>query len=467
MKTLCHALVERRDFGDMLTAEGLSRLCLQISGEPEFFPPGSDGQVIALWTQDPRTYLRLPDMLICRDGTESDWAAWITTFAARIRPFSAHMRLMTITEYKIFTRQIPQPELGQLAWPVAGLVLGEVLAASRMSDRGLETLSATACASTLSFVMFRAMALYPEFEQWSHLAEAWEFTRQITRQRPRSLEGKSVARICSFIMRAAGHRSVEKFTHDGDRISDVCRSLLKTPAQAPFGLSNLPFFDEATAKMTGSREERVVTLEKFLSHAQAFSGKLSGGENELVPLALGYLASRIAPGTLRHAGVLGPAVGQYPAALLWYGFCAGLGGAETDHAATPSKQGIDMPPSARRALRDLLRADPILATPVCDIGYLELVALARTGGDVLGGMITTTPGSATIELIPGVLTTANVSSRSLAEIQGGKGRDRAGLVTLGRQIARLVETYKDVVGDESVTEVEQQQLLFPSRRRKK
>lgn len=463
MKTFYHAFVERRNFGDLLTAEGISRLHLKSSLEFEFLTPLSDGEVIALWTQDPRSNPRLPDILVCRDGLESDWTAWITTFAARIRPFSAYMRLLPAAEFKSLARQIRQPELGQLSWPVAGLVLGEVLVASRMSDRGLETLSAAACASTLSFVMFRAFALYPDFERWDYLLEAWESTRQITGQRTRILEGTSVARICTFIMQASGCHVNSVFTQNGQEIVDICKSLLQTPKRVPYGLSRIPYFDGAVAGMNGSREARVVAFEKFLGQVHGHPGS----ENDFVALAIGYLASRIAPGSIRHAGLLGPIVTQYPAALPWYGFCAGLGDEEAYAATASSRQGADMPGSARRTLRDILRFDPAYAAPTCDIGYLELIALARTGGDALGRLITTTPGSATVELIPGVVTTVNVPSKVPSDNQGGRIREPAALASLGRQIARLVETYKEVAGSETVPEVEQQQLLFSSRRKKK
>ena len=141
-----------------------------------------------VWSLDPKETIQLPEVLICQDGTQNDWTAWITTFAAKIRPFSAYMRLMTYPISNELQKGYQRPGIGPFAWPAAGLILGEVLGSSGLPDKGLETLSATAFTSTLSFVMFRAAAIYTEFQEWSHLVEIWESVRKVTKQRIRTIE---------------------------------------------------------------------------------------------------------------------------------------------------------------------------------------------------------------------------------------------------------------------------------------
>ena len=130
---------------------------------------------------------------------------------------------------------------------------------------------------------------------------------------------------------------------------------------------------------------------------------------------LGYLASRIAPGTMQHSAILGPITHRYATALLWYGFFAGLGRLEINVRSTIGRKTVDSrisPQPLDGSRVDLLRPEPILSAPNCDIAFLELLALSRTGGDPLAGLTRTTQGTATIELAPAVCTVVNVSSKA-------------------------------------------------------
>jgi len=212
--------------------------------------------------------------------------------------------------------------------------------------------------------------------------------------------------------------------------------------------------------MHGPRENRVVAFERFISQIEGMTSE----DSEPMSFAIGYLASRIAPGTIRHYSVLSPLTRRYSTAALWYGFCAGFGEAETD---TGGRQGLDLPTSARRILRDLVRSDSILDSPVCDIGVLELAALSHTSAAPLDGLITTTPGTAVVELAPGVCTSANVASKPVAEGLPRTARERHTIAAIGQQIERLQEMYRDLIRSAPTAEEHEQAWLFSSRRKKK
>jgi hypothetical protein len=111
--------------------------------------------------------------------------------------------------------------------------------------------------------------------------------------------------------------------------------------------------------------------------------------------------------------------------------------------------------------------ESVLDSPVCDIGFLELVALSRTGGDPFEGLITMTQAAATVELAPFVWTVVNVSSKTLAEAPVRTARDQNFIANLGTQIKRLHQTYEDLIRDEGPgIESEQLSLLSPRRRKK-
>lgn len=464
MNTHYYARIDRRDFGDLISEERVSRLHIETVAEIDVLEAPVGNAILAVWSLDPKKTAQLPEVLICQDGTQNDWAAWITTFAARIRPFSAYMRLMTRTDFQRTAKRSLTPDIGTLTWPAAGLILGEVLGASGLPDKALETLSATAFASTLSFVMCRTAAMYPDFQEWSHLIEMWESIREVSKQRTRSVESELVARVCATAMDAFGFGGASKILTPNDmEVSEACRYLFRSPQRTPSNFSETKPFADAELMMHGSREDRVLAIEEFIHR----SDSILVHKPEVMSFMLGYLASRIAPGTIKHSSVLGQVTDRYPTAVLWYGFCAGFAESEANMLNASVRRGVDFPSSARRVVRELLRPEPVLGAPVCDIGHLELIALSRTGADPLEGLIKTTQGSAIVELLPGICTSVNVSSKPPTESQVRELREQEIIATMGEQIERLRKTYKDLLAAEAPVSEAEQRSLFTSRRKKK
>ena len=350
MNTHYYARVDRRDFGDLISEEGVSRLNIETVAEIDVLEAPIGNAVLAVWSLDPKKTTQLPQVLICQDGTQNDWAAWITTYAARIRPFSAYMRLMTNTDFQRTVKRSLTPDIGPLTWPAAGLILGEVLGASGLPDKALETLSATAFVSTLSFVMYRAAAMYPDFQEWSHLIEMWESVREVTKQRVRWVESASVARVCATVMDALGSAGTSKIlTRNDAEVCEACRYLIRSPQRIPSNLSEIKLFADAELMMHGSREDRVLAFEELLHR----SNDISVPKPEVMSFMLGYLASRIAPGTIRHSSVLAQITHRYPTAMLWYGFWSGFAEGEANIPNASPRRGVDLPSSARRVIREL------------------------------------------------------------------------------------------------------------------
>lgn len=464
MNPYYYARLARRDFGDLLSEEGASRLNIETSVEADFPEPSNPNEILAVWSSDLEKTAQLPVALICQDGTQDDWAAWITTFAPRIRPFSAYMRLMTSTDFRRTSKRAPVPSIGELAWPQVGLVLGEVLMVSGLPDKSLETLPVTACMSTLSFVMSRTAAIYADFEEWPDLVAMWKSVREITKQSDRSVESALIARACATIMDASGFRGASKIlTRNDMEVCEVCRRLIRSPQGIPNFLAGNKLFARAEAMMHGSREDRVLAFEDFVRKSDGIS--VHG--QEVMSFMLGYLASRIAPGTIRHSSVLAPIVHRYPTSMLWYGFCSGFGEADPDMRHARRRGGLDLPLSARRVFRELLRPEPLLSVPGCDIGYLELLALSRTGGNPLESLVRMTQGSVTVEFLPGVCTSVNVSPKPAEDSQVREFLQRDTITTMGQQIDRLSDTHRKLMALVTRGTKVEQPSMFPSGRKKK
>ena len=123
-------------------------------------------------------------------------------------------------------------------------------------------------------------------------------------------------------------------TRNDMEVSEACRYLSRSPQHTSSNLFEYKVFADAEHMMHGSREDRVLAFEEFLHRIDG----ISVPKPEVMSFMLGYLASRIAPGTIRHSSVLGQVAHRYPTAVIWYGFCAGF--AEGD---------ADMPNGSRRA----------------------------------------------------------------------------------------------------------------------
>lgn len=467
MSTAWRARVERRDFGDILSPGGLSRMALAPIGRLDALlaeSPANDA-VIAVWARDPRDSARLPELLICGNDAQADWAAWITTFAAGVRPFSAHTRLVPARDLGTLLEAPRHPELDRFAWPIAGLVLGEVLAAYRLQDDALRTISAAACASTLSFAMFRTATLGGDPDGFGELQRAWEFVRSTSNQRPRRLDNERVARVCTTVIRSLGMtRSSEQPEAKSDLLLSACREFVQTGGRVPPAFGTIPGFHGAREAMRGTREDRVVACEKFLRGAPADSGT----DAELVAFASGYLSSLIAPGTMCHAGVMEPILHTSATALLWYGFCAGWTGVGPRTAGSDSGETApDLPASARRIIRDLGRDVPLLGAPTCDIAFPEFAALARGGGNPLDHIVRMSQGASIIELRPGVCMTVNVSPRLIEGEVSRSDRERRAIAEIGRRIDRLKAAYIELVADTKGPRDIEQPELFSRRRRKR
>lgn len=463
MSKLFYSVVERRDLGDLLLGDGLQRVRQSTSEELDSVVSGalpSDNAVLAIWPNDPLEGLSLPTALICRDQVLSDFVAWLTTYIARLRPITAFMRIVGRSEFLGQLRALRQPTLGRARWGLTGLIIGEVLASSRVSERNLEQLPLNAYESTLSFALVRASAVYREFVQFDQIVESWDSVRKITRQHSRSIEANNILRVCSIALTSTGLSDGSQLMRPEDRrIVNLCREVVLGSAgpEVVFELIDAP-------KLRGSREDRVVAFSEFV---QRLPQTISREDQELFAFAIGYLASQIAPGTIQHASILEPFSSRFPTALLWYSFCAGLARRESAGTQTLARLGVDLPPISKWIARGLLREDTLLNTPACDIAALELQALSRTGADPLAGLIRAAQSTVSIELAPAVWTVVNVSPKSepTATNRGVRtDRERDLITVLGDQLYRLNAAFSDLIASEP--DDQRQRSLFPSKRKR-
>ncbi len=341
--------------------------------------------------------------------------------------------------------------------------MGEVLASSKISDVALESLPASSFMSTLSFAMFRAAALYPEFRDWNQLVESWDSVRRMTGQRSRPLDVGTVARVVAIIIDAAGsHNTYELSKSQETPLRSACREMLRTGGRPPSVFMAFQAFEVAEAQMHGPREQRVMAFVEFVRSVPAVSSQ----EEDLRAAMLGYLVSRIAPGSIQHAQLLEPIAAAAPTASMWYGFFAGLAADSRLDLSRSESGGLELPTSARRILRELHRREDFLSPPNCDISFSELVAIGRTRHNALDGIPTGTSGGAIVELAPGIYSTVN-SSKSAPDEADFSRKDAEVVSEIRSALERLTVAVGALVEEKGGRRNGPQRPLFPSKRSKR
>lgn len=466
MKTFFFGSVNRRNLADVFFGDAVERMHVSEVHDLDeliYRSTRERDEVLALWSQNPRERFELPSVIVCADGGSNDWMAWLTTYFAKMRPVTALVRLMEQTEFENTVRRFRDPRLDSAQWPIVGLIMGEVLASSGIPDRQLDSLPVNAYESTLAFALFRSHAISGDIHDFNSITEAWENVRRVTKQHPRAIDAANITKICELVLRAG--RWIEtgySFGAEDHQLLALCESVIEGQSDSSLTreISRALDFD---VRMDGSREERVLAFSAFVRNLPTSSHQESRG---LLSFVLGFLASRIAPGTIQHSSVLEPIATHYPESLIWYGFCAGCARRKSTERSSASRSGADLPAISRWIARSILRSDSPWDTPACDISWKELMSLFLTGGDPLTAVIRATSGSAIVELSPAVWTVINVSARTEGSEGGRRSRgDRNEhlMALMEENLARLNATFRELSAGQSNV---QQQSLFPSKRRK-
>jgi hypothetical protein len=189
-----------------------------------------------------------------------------------------------------------------------------------------------------------------------------------------------------------------------------------------------PAFERAARAMAeATREERLGILEEAFF---ALEPKLSDTDG----FRLGYLASRMDPGSFAHARLLGKVLKRCPSALLWYGLCAGLSGGS---ALLNEFGGV-----GRRVLRELLVPDALVGRPRTDIAFeeLDLLLEAHRSPRPEDGFPTGSPSSLSVELALGVSTTVG-----WGRVDSGRSSEQHEAISrFGADIGLVIQRLLDV-----------------------
>lgn len=434
-------LVQRSDFGDVTRGRG-RRAASSITARD--LSSVREQNCLAVWSSEKTEAVsyQLPELLIVPDGEERDWLAWLSTFLPTVRPFTSFCRVVASGDFVARRDALRTPAFGQVGGGCIGLILGEILTSlpEEAFSRLREPLAVSACATTLSFALTRQLGLYERPVGDGALPGKWARLRALTRQKERDIPIEAVTSVIDALSaigrddRASAVPEVVRACEELLSRGELRPGAYKWDSVSPL-LAHIP-------EQGATREARVEAFDRSVQEAMA--SRVPNAD-----FALGYLASRLATGSLIHAALLASLRDRFPAVMLWYGTCAGLTG---DDAIPSAFGGV-----GRRVFRELCVPDSLYTRPRSDISALELDVLFTGSGEDIPLFPTNTPSLLAVELEPGITSVVNWPPRvRRPETEAGRAEEleraqRNALVhqldEIGTAIARLVDVYSRIQGE--------------------
>lgn len=365
---------DRRILAEILLGNGIDNLLDYNLADNFPKTPNIGDNLYLIWDSDPRIKKIPPSLIIVADNRLKDFLAWVVTYFSNFRPFTAYFRVFEFSTLESFIPWLEPPSLNGIESACIGLIIAESYILSSTAARPvLMTLSN--CSSTLSYVLVRALSLGAHSNQINRIYDRWVLSRRITNQPERIMPSAEIKNICDvlYLLRQETIKQFEKDTFNKNvNILTACSEIYNAGRVSDdtwrIITNNSDALGTAHQQMIATREERVLYFQKIMTEN---SVKLLES-SDIHAFVCGYLASMIAPGSFSHIDLLGRIQPLLPAARLWYGLCAGL---QKKNEVLTLYQCL-----GRLLLRELLRYEPLLSLPNCDMALDELTILMEGNG---------------------------------------------------------------------------------------
>jgi hypothetical protein len=357
--------------------------------ESDELPPRAPntGECRLVWWRRPGRGLLLPEAIIVPTEEHIEFLAWAITYLDGFRPFTAYCRVIAHDDALRLVAASGRDRSDFLEPAYVGGALGEAME-MRVEARSSE-ISPRACMNTCLFAAARAGTIGTA--RPDEAAARWLHARKVGHA------SVATARLSVFVEVA----EILDLVHDPSReqrpsegITLACQQIRNFGAVKEELLRDLATHEglRLPKASDGTREE------KFASFESAF-GSVDGRKqpSSVVSFLLGYMLSRVAPGSMEHGEILRQRyASNYPGVVAWYGVCAGL--------VPESRLEAEFNGLGRRLARELSHGEDLLQRPHCDIALdeFELWMKAPNAALVLRG-VGIDPGRLRVELVPGVL----------------------------------------------------------------
>jgi len=305
--------------------------------------------VSLLWRSPPEKWPALPDAAIVEETQQTEFLAWAVTYLKNWRPFTSFCR---VTDRQTFDRLLNPSGESRFDSRALGLILGEAM--MRAPRRQLME----SCWGTYSFAMAKAQVVGGDI-MLRRVNDRWLGIMNLLR---RPFDGESYL-VLALLWSMSPDLGAKAFgTREWSVVIGAVNELVETHRLGKETLKQLTGsdtrLDAFVDAMSGTREQRVIAFDKAVAIVASTCGPLVGG------MLCGYLANSLNPGSLEYAPLLATVSSKFPAAPIWYGFCAGL---NFDLGLLDFANGAGW-----RIVREIRREENPLDSPRCDISAPEL-----------------------------------------------------------------------------------------------
>lgn len=325
-------------------------------------------ELLLIWEQKPKKESLLPDMIWVACGKISDFLAWTATYLPLFKPFTSFCRVLDCTEVDELLAMKEEASFKRIKSAAIGVILAESV--THYKNQDILRVTPISIASTYSFIMARACAFGLVLNDKRIIRKRWGNARNLTKQPKRVLdieEIDSVWTVLGFLEKGFVTQKTGLSHYDNlITIYKSCCGLLKNDTidtKRWVWSEKLPLLKETNDQMKASVEKRVIWFEKCVNEI-ASSSTIN---RTVAAFICGYLASQIAPGSMKYVDLLYPYVKTFPSVLVWYGLCAGL---YKNNDVCNYDGGLGW-----RVLRDMLQWESVYKRPQGDIALEELEIL--------------------------------------------------------------------------------------------
>ena len=388
-----------------------------------------EGRVRLLWGEA-RELRELPVGIMVPHQEMEEFFAWTNTYLPSWSPITAFFRVVShASELGTGVEQV-QP-MGVLYQPAAlALTIGEAVVQSG-ARYDVERLPYSGCIATFSFVAARGMRRGIAVED---LAMRWDVCRRATGQDSLTVRiGDLVGpwQVLEDVSRRMGGKDLTVSSKGsrralGDALSDIVKYGEVGDRAWRAVTRGFPEVRDTLVHMTDTQEARILAFERMLK--EAVSGRRTRSLE--ASFSIGYVASLIAPGSLKHASMLMTYLDRFPTAVMWLAL----------FASVYKKSHLRMTKLAHLVWKAISEDEDLLGRPKCDIALAEFGILKDAGyvGENLQG---STRGRLVVELAPGISTTVRWPRQEETVDNPGQGelfaRDGKELMSIANELEEL------------------------------
>ena len=390
-------------------------------------PLTKQGSVRLIWRKKEELG-ELPVGVMVPEGELGEFFAWTNTYVPNWCPISAFFRVISWTDDLWDDGQGSRSVGDVYETASVGLTIGEALVQSG-ARFDVERVPLSGCIATFSFVAARGVKRGIAIED---LAERWDVCRRITGQDALAVRISELVVPWQMLINLAKNEGggSRDSAASGSRkaVEDALRDVVKKGEVGSAAwravTRGFPEVRNAMKYMADTQETRMLAFERMLKET-VMGRKARSSEASFL---MGYVASLIAPGSVKHAHMLLDHIDRLSTAVMWLSLFASI----------YRKSQLRVSKLAHLVWRAIAEEEELLARPRSDIGLAELCVLQDAGvvNDSLRG---TTRGRLIVELMPCVSTIVRWPRQEGVGDSQGQGELFSGQASQLNSITRALE----------------------------